>query len=325
MRRSSRFIITARAVLVIMLTAVIGAASLPALADVPANPTEEYQIYVNDFTSSINASDGQAMQDMGKLLEEKTGAQVSAVTVAGLDGMTMDAYSAKLFQTWKLGQAGKDNGVLWILAVVDREYYVRIGSAFQDTLTASRLERITDTALNDFRAGNYSRGMRIVYESLCKEVASYYGVSLTSGGNTNTNYAGDPGGSTASGAFAWLGGAIVTIIVILILIVVLVSIFGGQRRVTHYHTDATHRRGWGGSPWGWMFLGSMMNNNRHHHHHHGHNSHGPGFGGGPRPGPRPPSGGLGGGFGGGSHGGGFGGSFRGGGGGMGRGGHGGKF
>jgi uncharacterized protein len=295
-----------------------------ALADVPNAPTEAYQIYVNDFANTITDSDAQAMQEIGRLLEEKTGAQVAAVVVSGLDGMTMEQYSAKLFEQWGLGQANEDNGVLWLLAVSDREYRVDVGRGLQDTLTSSRLERITDTGLDYFRDGNYSRGMRVVYEGLCEAVAQTYGVSLTDagGGGSNTEYYDGARASFGSG-FAWIGGLIVTLIIIIIVVAVIVSAINSSRR-GGYTTTTTRT----GSPWGWFFLGSMLNRPRHYHHHHAPPPpmHGP-----RGPGPRPPmgggshGGGFGGGFGGGRSGGGFGGSSRGGGGHMGRGGHGGKF
>jgi uncharacterized protein len=303
-----------------------------ALADVPNAPTEAYQIYVNDFANTITVSDAQAMQEIGRLLEEKTGAQASAVVVPGLDGMTMEKYAAKLFEQWGLGQANEDNGVLWLLAVSDREYQVEVGKGLQDTLTASRLERITDTGLDDFKDGNYSRGMRIVYEALCEAVAQTYGVSLTDAGGGGSSVEYNYGGVRTLPGFglAWIGGLIMALIIIIIVVAVILSAVNSSRR-GGYTTTTTRT----GSPWGWFFLGSMLNRPRHYHHHHAPPPpiHGPMHR--PGPGPRPPmgggfgggshGGGFGGGFGGGSRGGGFGGSSRGGGGHIGRGGHGGKF
>ncbi|GHU71694.1 hypothetical protein FACS1894184_18820 [Clostridia bacterium] len=342
--RSTRWLTQAGSIglVILLVVGVVGVFGVPALADIPSGPNDAYQIYVNDFSNTIKSADAKAMQDIGKLLEEKTGAQVAAVTVSGLDGMTMDTYAVRLFEKWGLGQIDKDNGVLWLLAVSDREYRVEVGKGLQDTLTSSRLERVTDAALPYFRDGDYSRGMRAAYEGLCQAVADSYGVSLTSndagganGSAYNYNYDYNYGGTQSSdSSLAWIGGLIVSLIVLIIVIVILVNVFGGARR-RGYTTTTTHRTS---SPWSWFFLGSMMNRPRHHHHHappppH---MHGPGFGPGPRPGPRPPmgggfggsgrsGGGFGGGFGGGSRGGGFGGSSRGGGGSIGRGGHGGKF
>ncbi|MDR0395799.1 MAG: TPM domain-containing protein [Oscillospiraceae bacterium] len=313
-----------------------GAFGFPALADVPGGPTEAYQIYVNDFANRVTSADAEAMRKIGMLLEEKTGAQAAAVVVAGLDGMPMDEYAVKLFESWGIGRADDNNGILWLLAIADREYRVEVGLGLQDTLTASRLERIIDPAVDYFRDGDYSKGMRVAYEGLCEAAAQALGTTLA-GGSSGGEGSGADYGRGGDGAYyggaprmlgagvAWIGGLLVTLIVIIIIIAVLVNLFGANRR----YTSATHART--GSPWGWFFLGSLLRPRHYHHHHHGPppppmRGPGPGFGRGPRPGPRPP---MGGGFGGGSRGGGFGGGFggsaRGGGGHMGRGGHGGKF
>ncbi|GHU73934.1 hypothetical protein AGMMS49992_14040 [Clostridia bacterium] len=331
--------------LVVWLALGVAMFGMGAFADVPSGPTEAYQVYVSDFGNVIKSEDAKAMQEIGKLLEEKTGAQVAAVTVSGLDGMAMDTYAVKLFETWKLGDASKNNGVLWLLAVSDREYRIEVGRGLENTLTASKLERITnDNALSYFRSGDYSKGMRAAYEALCEATAQVYGVTLSSSTNGPTPVDGEwtwttdgfsVGGWMWNGTIAVVGVIFVAILFIIIIVAILVSVFGGSRR--RHYGDTTYVEHRSSSPWGWLFLGSMLGNNRHHHHRPPMHGPGPrppmggGFGGGPRPpmGGGPRSSGFGGGFGGGSRGGGFGGGFggssRGGGGGIGRGGHGGKF
>ncbi|MDR1570110.1 MAG: TPM domain-containing protein [Oscillospiraceae bacterium] len=305
-----------------------------ALAAPPAEPSAEYQIYVNDFAGIIRDEDAMEMQRVGALLEQRAkGAQVSAVVVAGLDGMLMDDYIEQLFTQWGIGDARENNGIVWLLAVTDREYRIGIGSGLMNSLTATEVDDIAeDTALDSFIEGDYSTGMRNCYVALCEAVAQTYGVSLSDDASLggSSQYDSPPAAqgdnpfqanqsqsrSVGFSGFV-IGGILLTLLVFLIIAAIVVNLFRGAV------IGATRPRrsfwgGWGyGGGWGWG-------------RHVVRRPPPPPFsvrpGPGPRPGtrsasrpaPRPPhSGGGFGGFGGSPKSGGFGGSPRGGGGGFG--------
>lgn len=288
-----------------------------ALAAIPSEPSDAYQIYVNDFAKVISAEDAQLMQQRGIELEGATSAQVVAVTVAGLDGMDIEEYAYELFNTWDIGDSKKDNGVLWLLALAERDAYIGVGDGLTRDLTTSQTDAIIDeTAIGAFQSGDFSTGMRDAYLALCDAVADIYNVGgsnsrIQNGGNAaqNTRPYGTDGGGTSF--FGWIGGiisnmAIFGIILAIVIMIVVFNVIGGLFRGIF----GGYRRPWFGW-WGGWHPGPRPPRRFHHH--------GPM---GPRPpmggGPRPPRGGGFGGFGGSSRGG-FGGSSRGGGGSMSRG------
>ena len=48
--------------------------------------------------------------------EQATGNQIAVLTVQTLDGESIEDFSTRVFGAWKLGQKGKDNGVLVVVA-----------------------------------------------------------------------------------------------------------------------------------------------------------------------------------------------------------------
>lgn len=147
-----------------------------ALAAIPDAPAA---VYVGDYADVISAADENEMLALGAALDDASTAQVVAVTVEFFDGMTAEEYAYEVFTNWGIGNAEKDNGLLLLLSVGDREYWVMPGTGMEQKLKVSTATSIVDdTALDDFADGDYSAGMRKAYEALCRKVADIYDVSL---------------------------------------------------------------------------------------------------------------------------------------------------
>ena len=54
-------------------------------------------------------------------LEQKTTAQVLVLTVSSTDGIPITSYALQISEAWQLGQKGKDNGLLMVFAIADRQ------------------------------------------------------------------------------------------------------------------------------------------------------------------------------------------------------------
>ena len=164
---------------ILLVLAVLLCAALPvqSFAAIPDAPTEN--IYVVDTANVIDGADREEMLALGAALDDASTAQVVAVTVEFLDGMDAEEYAYQLFNTWGIGDEKEENGVLLLLSVGDREYWVTLGKGIEKKLTVSRATQIVDdTALDSFADGDYSAGMRAAYDALCERVAEIYNVSL---------------------------------------------------------------------------------------------------------------------------------------------------
>lgn len=142
------------------------------------NPTP-YK-YVNDYVGVISEEYVQKIVSLGKELEEKTTAQIAVVIVDTLQGLTVEEYAVELFRRWGIGQKEKDNGVLLLVAIKDREMRIEVGYGLEGAIPDGKAGRIRDEYIIPyFKEEDYSKGVYYGYLALAKEVAKEYNVELT--------------------------------------------------------------------------------------------------------------------------------------------------
>ncbi len=116
----------------------------------------------------------------GKLaaLEQKTGIQLVVVTLPTLQGYEIADYGYQLGRAWGIGQKGKNNGALLIVAPNEHQVRIEVGYGLEGTLTdaVSRLI-IENTILPRFRvndfAGGISRGVDDIAQVLSGDAADF--------------------------------------------------------------------------------------------------------------------------------------------------------
>jgi uncharacterized protein len=92
--------------------------------------------------------------------EQATTNQVVILTVASLDGESIEGFATRVFDAWQLGQAGKDNGVLVIVAPNDRRMRIEVGYGLEGTFTDLQASRIIrDQMTPPFRDSRYDDGI----------------------------------------------------------------------------------------------------------------------------------------------------------------------
>ncbi|HEV3060918.1 MAG TPA: TPM domain-containing protein [Vicinamibacterales bacterium] len=95
-----------------------------------------------------------------KAHEEATTNQVVVLTVPTIQPESVEAYAAKVVEAWKIGQRGRDNGVLVLVAPQDRKMRIEVGYGLEPTLTDGACGQIIRTVMTPaFKQGNYDKGV----------------------------------------------------------------------------------------------------------------------------------------------------------------------
>jgi uncharacterized protein len=142
--------------IVLLISFICAIASTCAWATIPAKP----QGWVNDFADIM--SDTVKSQIDVRLAEVKksTGVEIAVVTVTSLEGMSVEEYAVKLFNAWGIGEKGKDNGVLFLIAPTERKARIEVGYGLEPVITDGRAgEIIRETVIPFFKAGDYNQGI----------------------------------------------------------------------------------------------------------------------------------------------------------------------
>lgn len=95
-----------------------------------------------------------------KAHEDATGNQIVVLTAPTLEGDSIEPFAVRVFETWKLGKKGKDNGVLLIAVPKERKLRIEVGYGLEGVLTDAVTSRIIRNVIAPhFKAGNFDQGM----------------------------------------------------------------------------------------------------------------------------------------------------------------------
>ena len=148
---------------------------LAAAAEVAYQPTAQF--FVNDFADVLSAQAEQEIVELGRALQQQTGAQAVAVTVPSLDGQSVEDYAIDLANSWGIGQAEEDNGVLILIAVEERKLRIEVGLGLEGTLPDGKTGRIMDEYMTpSLRQNDYSTGMLEGYKAVASQIYQEYGI-----------------------------------------------------------------------------------------------------------------------------------------------------
>ncbi|MFH1877613.1 MAG: TPM domain-containing protein [Candidatus Omnitrophota bacterium] len=112
-------------------------------------------------------------------VEEKTGAEIAVVTVKTTEPLTIEQYAVELFAKWGIGKKGKDNGVLILVASLDRNIRIETGYGLEGVLTDLESKIIIQKLMVPaFRQGNYDLGVASGVVMVAKLLRDEYGVTL---------------------------------------------------------------------------------------------------------------------------------------------------
>jgi uncharacterized protein len=137
-------------------------------------PTPEF--YVNDFANVLTNDLKSYICQKSKELCDQTSAQVVVVTVNSLEGENIDDYSLQLGRKWGIGNEGKNNGLLILMAMNERKIKCEVGPGLEGRLNDAKVGRFIDEcAINDFKNDDWSAGLGKLYPTLIKEVYAEYG------------------------------------------------------------------------------------------------------------------------------------------------------
>lgn len=115
---------------------------------------------VTDNAQILSAETRKSITDLLKAHEDKTTNQIAVLTVPSLEGAGVEEYANTVFSAWKLGQKGKDNGILIVVAPKDRRMRIEVGYGLEGTMTDGMAGSIIrDVMTPHFKNSDYNKGM----------------------------------------------------------------------------------------------------------------------------------------------------------------------
>ena len=190
--------------------------------------------YFNDYAAVVRTA---TAQSLNRTLEDFEKSNSSQIVVAVFPRMQTDSsledYTRRIAETWKVGQQGKNNGAVLFVFVQDRRMRIEVGYGLEGALPDALGKRIVDDEIAPhFKRGDYDGGLTAGVTALLQAARGEY-----KGTGRTVNHRGNPGGFI--------------FILFWVVVLILIPILGSIRRMargTVYHRSG--RVNYGGWWWG---------------------------------------------------------------------------
>jgi uncharacterized protein len=213
-----------RPVLALLLFAALGGA---ASASLPIPPPPDHRI--NDYAGALSADERTRLEDKLRARERESSNQVVVAIFRSLQGESLEDYSIRLAQAWRVGQKGLDNGVVFLVFVEDRKMRLEVGYGLESKLTDALSSQILRQVVAPrFREGRIADGIGAGLDAVDQVIAGTYKAA--------------PQGQRARAQ----GRSPLGFIFLLIVVAGLLSII-----VPALHGSHVRRQGWTGGSRGW--------------------------------------------------------------------------
>ncbi|MFY0528956.1 TPM domain-containing protein [Archangium gephyra] len=111
---------------------------------------------VTDPRGLLSAVDTERVSQELVRLRNDTGVQMAVLVVGTTGGEPIEDYAMRAAQAWRGGQAGEDNGLLFVLAVDDRRMRLDVGYGLEEHLPDGAVRRLLDAQLPLMRQRAYA-------------------------------------------------------------------------------------------------------------------------------------------------------------------------
>ena len=117
------------------------------------------QGHVNDYANMLSPSTKAELEKELSSFEQTDSTQIVILTIPSLEGEVLDEFSIKVAEAWKIGQKGKDNGIIITVAKQEKKIRVEVGRGLEGVLTDLSAGRIVDLVIKPkFKRGDFDGG-----------------------------------------------------------------------------------------------------------------------------------------------------------------------
>ena len=126
---------------------------------------------VVDLTATLDRAQQQAIAEKLAAFEKSKGSQGAVLLVPTLGTETIEEFATRVTDEWKLGRAGVDDGVLFVVAKQERRMRIQTGRGVQGVLTDALSRRIIAERVSPrFRAGDFAGGINDGVDAILKAI-----------------------------------------------------------------------------------------------------------------------------------------------------------
>jgi uncharacterized protein len=140
--------------------------------DLPEKPTA----WVTDYANVLTQVQKATLNEMLAGLQQRSSNQIFISIFNRIpEGYYLEDFTVRLYEKWRPGLPDKDNGILILIFIQDRQIRIEVGYGLEDVVTDAQAGRlISDYIAPEFKQGNYYAGLRAVLDVLIPAVEGKY-------------------------------------------------------------------------------------------------------------------------------------------------------
>lgn len=182
---------------------------------------------VTDFSNTLSYAEWSSLEREMKSFEDSTSNQIAIILLPTTGDLSIEEYANRTFEQNRLGEEGKDNGVLIVVAIEQRQMRIEVGYGLEGVLTDALTRQIIEKEMKPrFTGDEYFGGL----------IASVYAIAGAIGGEYTVDDRGTPAPVIAF---------VMLVVAILFLSFFLRPILARRRRVVLSTMGPRSYSGWG--------------------------------------------------------------------------------
>ena len=132
-------------------------------------PVPPLNARVIDQTSTLDATQKQAIESQLAALEQRKGSQLAVLIVPSTGDEAIEQYSLRVVEAWKLGRKGIDDGALLLVAKDDHHIRIEVGKGLEGPIPDAIANRVIDEYIvPKFRADDFAGGLQAGVDRMIK-------------------------------------------------------------------------------------------------------------------------------------------------------------
>ena len=141
--------------------------------NIPKIPNKQTAVY--DSVELLNATEKAVLTQKLLSYSDSTSTQIVVVIFPSTKGEDINFLGAKWGQAWGIGQKGKDNGIMVLVAKEDRKMAIQVGYGVEHLLTDAMCNRIISQIITpEFKSGNFYEGLNQGTSAIMKVLSGEY-------------------------------------------------------------------------------------------------------------------------------------------------------
>lgn len=123
-------------------------------------PVPQLKSRVTDLTATLNASQLQSLESRLAAFEQKKGSQIAVLMLPSTRPETIEQYSIRVADAWKIGRSRVDDGLILVIAKDDHKLRIEVGRGLEGAIPDVVAKRVIREAIAPhFLNGDFNGGI----------------------------------------------------------------------------------------------------------------------------------------------------------------------